>query len=301
MHHPDLKSFLRREAGLLRRGPVACILCEDEVEVASTLRHHVDLGFSLVLALLPPWAEAEAREAAALGPAVRCVAHAGLGRAALAEAVNRLLPRMRGQWLYAGFNAEYLFFPFCESRRITGLIEFVEQERRGSLSGVTVDLYAGDLAEAPGGVSLEDAHLDRAGRYAEARAAPPPAQGSRAAAPAAPPERQLNFYGALRWRLEEHMPEDARRIDRVPLVRAARGLRMREDFTWSLPDYNSFAGPWHNSPSCAVASFRAAKALRHNPASRAAIRSFRWAGSARFDWHSRQLMELGLMEPGQWF
>jgi hypothetical protein len=41
--------------------------------------------------------------------------------------------------------------------------------------------------------------------------------------------------------------------------------------------------------------------LRTNPGSRHAIPTFRWPNSVRFDWTSQQLMDLGLMEPGQWF
>ena len=44
-----------------------------------------------------------------------------------------------------------------------------------------------------------------------------------------------------------------------------------------------------------------AKALRTNPGSRDDISDFRWHKSERFNWSSMQLMELGLMEPGQWF
>lgn len=53
--------------------------------------------------------------------------------------------------------------------------------------------------------------------------------------------------------------------------------------------------------SAAICSFRVAKALRSNPGSRHDVDNFRWHKSTRFYWSSRQLMELGLMEPGQWF
>ena len=64
---------------------------------------------------------------------------------------------------------------------------------------------------------------------------------------------------------------------------------------------NTFACPWHNNLTAAVASFRVAKALARNPGSRDEITSFAWRGSHPFRWNSQQLMELGLMEPGQWF
>jgi hypothetical protein len=44
-----------------------------------------------------------------------------------------------------------------------------------------------------------------------------------------------------------------------------------------------------------------AKALKRNPGSTYDIPTFRWDNSVPFEWSSRQLMDLGLMEPGQWF
>ena len=54
MRHHSLEAFLETGADLLQRGPLAVIMAEDEVEVASTLRHHLDLGFRAVLLLAPP-------------------------------------------------------------------------------------------------------------------------------------------------------------------------------------------------------------------------------------------------------
>ena len=53
--------------------------------------------------------------------------------------------------------------------------------------------------------------------------------------------------------------------------------------------------------TAAVCSFRPATALKTTPGSRYDIHTFKWHNSAPFEWHSRQLLELGLMEPGQWF
>jgi hypothetical protein len=79
------------------------------------------------------------------------------------------------------------------------------------------------------------------------------------------------------------------------------GVRLREDNTLSVEEMNTFACPWHNNITLAVMSFRTAKALKTNPGSRWAIPDFRWRNSVPFQWHSQQLMDLGLMEPGQWF
>ena len=92
-----------------------------------------------------------------------------------------------------------------------------------------------------------------------------------------------------------------RRIDRVALFQSLRGLKFQPDFTFNRPEFNTISCPWHHNLTASVCSFRAAKALRHNPGSRHAISSFRWPGSEQFKWHSQQLMDLGFMEPGQWF
>jgi hypothetical protein len=97
------------------------------------------------------------------------------------------------------------------------------------------------------------------------------------------------------------MPWSRRRIDRISLFRAEKGLRMAPDFTLSEEELNTYACPWHHNLTAAVCSFRTAKALRSNPGSKDAIRTFRWQHSVPFQWHSQQLMDLGLMEPGQWF
>ena len=111
----------------------------------------------------------------------------------------------------------------------------------------------------------------------------------------------MDFYGGLRWRFEEHLPADRRRIDRIALFRTETGLRLLPDHRLSIQEYNTYSCPWHNNLTAAVASFRVAKALVRNPGSREQIRSFTWRNSEPFRWSSHQLMERGLMEPGQWF
>ena len=155
-----------------------------------------------------------------------------------------------------------------------------------------MDVYAGDLETCPNAVNLEDAYLDRSGYYALGR--PDPATNH-------PKERQLDFFGGLRWRYEEHVPPERRKIDRISLFKSKPGLELRADHTFNDEEYNTYACPWHNNLTAAVVSFRTAKALRRNPGSAFEIQTFRWHNSVPFEWHSRQLLDLGLMEPGQWF
>ena len=116
-----------------------------------------------------------------------------------------------------------------------------------------------------------------------------------------PKDRQLDFFGGLRWRFEEHIEPSRRRIDRIALVRSRSDIRLRPDHTWTDEELNTYACPWHHNLTAAVVSFRTAKALCTNPASRFDIATFRWHNSVPFEWKSQQLLDLGLMEPGQWF
>lgn len=308
MRHPSLDDFLRRGRAALAPGPVALLLVEDAVEVASTLRHHLDAGFRSIVAFAAPGLDLPALDAPVASPVPGPVPGPGPGPGpgarvtrvdcdmsvdgALARIVNGCIDAAPpGTWLAYLYNAEYLFFPFCEHRSVGELCTFVAEERRASVLTYVIDLYAGDLQAHPTAVSLADAHLDRTGFYALARKE---ADGRLA-------ERQLDFFGGLRWRYEEHVPPVRRRIDRVAIFRAAPGLRLRADHTFDVPEYNTYACPWHNSPTATLCSFRTAKALKRNPGSAHGIHTFLWHNSAPFGWRSQQLLDLGLMEPGQWF
>ena len=107
-----------------------------------------------------------------------------------------------------------------------------------------------------------------------------------------------------------HTLDDARRPLATPQTkgqregqahRAKADLELRPDFTFTDEEYNTYACPWHHNITTAVASFRTAKALKTNAGSRFAIQSFHWHNSTAFAWGSQQLMDLGLLEPGQWF
>lgn len=286
VRYSSLTSFLETGRDRLARGPVALILVEDAVEVGSTLRHHRRLGFRQVCLFVPP--DLPLPEEIEPDALVICDT---LAEGAASDVVDRVQAAApAGTWLYYGYNAEYLFFPFCEHRSIGEMLAFHEGERRDAMLTYVVDLYAADLSAHPTAVSLGDAHLDRASYFALSRRGP-----------GGPRERQLDFFGGLKWRFEEHVPASRRRIDRIALFRARPGLRLRADHTFSDEEYNTYACPWHHNLTAAICSFRTAKALRRNPASAPHIATFRWHDSTPFAWHSQQLLDLGLMEPGQWF
>lgn len=288
---PALADYLAKRPADLRRGPVAMILCEDLAAVPATLDHALARGFRHILALspepldLPPHLAGEARITNLIHDTRRPDAHV--------PAVNALIDAVpAGTWLHYGFNAEFLFYPFCETRSVGELLTFHAEERRDAMLAYVVDLYAPDLAARPDAVDLDQAMFDRTGYFALGRKQPV-VDGYE--------ERQLDFHGGLRWRFEEHIPADRRRIDRIALFRAEKGLRVTGDHRFNAEEYNTYSCPWHHNLTCAVASFRVAKALARNPISRDRIDSFLWHNSTAFDWQGQQLMDLGLMEPGQWF
>lgn len=287
MRYASLSDFLTRGRRALAKGPVAVIVIEDLAEVVSTITHHQRLGFRAIVVLAP--------DALALPDDIAATIHHVRYHVtapdALQQAVNVISAAAPGIWFYYGYNAEYLFYPFCETRSIGEMLAFHTEERRDAMLCYVIDLYAGDLAQYPDAVSLNDAHIDRQGYYAQARK---DAQGNLL-------ERQLDFSGGLRWRFEEHIPPARRKIDRIALFRARKGLELRENHTFNVEEYNTYACPWHHNLTAAVASFRTAKALKSNAGSAFDIPTFLWQNSVRFDWQSRQLLDLGLMEPGQWF
>ncbi len=288
MRFDSLDDLRAKGRDLLAKGPVCLIFCEDGVEVDSTIRHHLAQGFRRVVVLA---ADSVAIDAD-LTPKVIRVGFNPAADAALETAVNTVIGMVpAGTWIAWVHNAEYLFYPFCEDRSIGELTTFCAEERRDSLLTYVVDLYAPDLEAHPDAVDTGDAHFDRSGYFALVR------RGR----DRNPKERQLDFFGGLRWRFEEHIPPARRRIDRIAIFRAKPGLTLRPDHTFSDEEYNTYACPWHNSPTAVIASFRTAKALKRNPGSRDAIRTFTWPNATRFGWSSRQLLDLGLMEPGQWF
>lgn len=287
--YTGLGDFLKRASTDLGPGPVAMVFCEDEVEIDTTLRHHLQCGFNCVLAFMPAHFPL-ARDVAAR---VHRIDYNLAADNAVTEAVAAVSDAGPGSWMFYCYNAEYLFYPFCETRSVSEMLGFHTEERRDAMLTYVVDLYAGDLRRFPDAVSLDDAFIDRSGYYALAR--PDPARHNH------PKDRQLDFFGGLRWRYEEHIPAPRRKIDRIALFRAKPGLRLRDDHTFGDEEYNTYACAWHNNLTAALMSFRTAKALKRNPGSTFDIRSFRWHNSVPFEWHSRQLMDLGLMEPGQWF
>jgi hypothetical protein len=287
MQFARLADAIREPALTAARGPVAIIIAEDDVEVEATIRHHAKAGFGTILLFAP----AELSLAPGAEAGIIRIGFPTMSPDATPTIVNAVAAALPDKtWLYYGYNSEFLFFPFSETRSVGEMLAFHTEERRFSMLTYVVDVYAGDLGQAENAVALQDAYLDQSGYYALARTGDD-----------GPKERQLDFFGGLRWRFEEHIEESRRRIDRISLVRTRPGIALRADHTWSDEELNTYSCPWHHNLTAAVVSFRTAKALRVNPASRYDITTFRWHNSVPFEWSSQQLLDLGLMEPGQWF
>ena len=287
MQYDSVDHFLKTGKAALAKGPVALLFAEDDVELNSTLSHHLQLGFKSVILFLP----AEFTLDDALPATVHRVTLSCAPREVVFDAVNQVIEAAPGIWMYYGYNAEYLFYPFCESRNIAELLAFHTEERRNAMMSHVIDLYAGDLDQFPNGVDPDQAMLDSTGYYAHARHQP---DGQAL-------DRQLDMSGGLRWRFEDHIPYARRRIDRIALFKTQKGLKLLPDHTFNIDEYNTYACPWHHNMTAAICSFRAAKALKSNAGSTFDIPTFRWRNSVEFEWRSQQLMDLGLMEPGQWF
>ncbi len=119
-----------------------------------------------------------------------------------------------------------------------------------------VDIYTKNLETMKNATIREKSYLDKTGYFAQERIDPHAFH---------PMERQLDFFGGLRWRFEQYVPQDQRKIDRIAIFKASKGLTISKNYTFNNQEYNTYACPWHNNLTAAIISFRAAKALMSNP------------------------------------
>ncbi len=273
-------------SGKAKSLPLAVVFSEDGFLVAETIEHLRSQGFEEI-ALIESAAVSHDETVVS---SVHWVNLFFRGNAEVAAILDHIIETNPGRWIFWCYNCEFLFFPHCETRSIADVVTFMEEERRESVATTAVDLFSDGLLTGSDGDPRAGARLDISGYFGLQRYDGPE-----------PLERQYDVIGGLKWRFEEHIPWVQRRVDRVSLFKAAPGLEMDADGLFNLPEYNTICCPWHNNLTIAVASFRTARGLVHNPGSRAAITSFHAPQSAVFEWNSQQLLELGFMEPGQWF
>lgn len=282
----ELSRYLRNDRG---SGPLAVIVADEALALNATLDHLARVGFATIVVIGPKDLPIGARAAG-----VTHVAAAVNGADSLSAAATAAARSCKpGRWIYCGYGGEFPFFPHCDTRSVSEMLAFHAEERREAMVAHAVDLYPADLAQDPAGIDLRQAHLDAAGYFLRQREDPDRDW--------APMDRQYDVFGGLRWRFEDFVPQEQRRIDRVAFFRAAPGRALSSDFLLNDPELNTRSCPWHHNLTAAIPSFRAARALMANPGSRAEISSFLWERSVPFDWTPEQLLNLGLMEPGQWF
>lgn len=290
MRFDSLQPLLQTLAESTRPGqPTALIFAEDRVLLKETVEKLIEINFTAIAVL------DSTRVGETVLPSPALTAPVGFStRADVAETLNRAIAALPDRWIYYSYNAEFLLFPYGEQRTIADVTTFMREERRRSVHGIAVDLYPTEpLAEPPAEpprFALEAAAFDRTGYYATQRFDGPD-----------PLERQSDIFGGLKWRFENHIPWEERRIDRICLFQADPAVTLDERLLFSEPEWNTLSCPWHNNLTLAVASFRTAKGLLQNPGSRAEITRFAGPLSEPFEGTAHQLMTLGFMEPGQWF
>lgn len=265
-----------RARPVLPNGVVAVLLCESRLHAAASARRLAAQGAAAVVMV----GDAPAVDLPC--PAIRIAEEPGEGRAA--ALLNELFGALAGRWVLWLWNGEFFVFPFGETRRLSDLAQFLEDERRVSIYTYALDLYADDLpreAEPPENAPL---CFDRLGYHAFPR-----------------PDRGLRLFGGLGWRFEELTPGHMHQIGRAALLKPRRGVEIGRDLIFDDPGYASVSAPWHHSPTAAIMTLRRAWRIFAHPQFPEWRGSLHWHGTTRWDWSSRQLLELGMIEPGQWF
>ncbi|MEM7524113.1 MAG: hypothetical protein AAF360_10215, partial [Pseudomonadota bacterium] len=127
-----------------------------------------------------------------------------------AKLLNNLIDAHRGEWLLVCFNGEFFFHPFCDTRSVRDLIEFMWSERRDAVMNYAIDLYNDDMTGEA--FNREMAYFDAEGWYGFERG-----------------EKLADVYGGLGWRFEEFTPRDMSRVNRPALFWADPAVPIRGD------------------------------------------------------------------------
>lgn len=194
-----------------------------------------------------------------------------------------------GRWCLSLDATDLLVFSRCETRPLRALIDFLETEHRNHLYALVIEMYGeGALADDDGRAPLEQLPLfDPAGYLTDA---PDADQG--VAVRGGPRRRTL-------FRL---LPAQSPPLDRVPLVRWSRWLRYVEGTRRLRPTgLNTPHAPWHSSPTaCLLRLGLLAPHAGEREAAGLARQTLRTDVSRRFR-VSDDLVDCGLLNPGQWF
>lgn len=282
----------------LKKGPIGVLFAEDTAYLEESLAHQARLGCRLTLLICPDQSGFD-RFASSRTILITVPDEIEFDPPAL---MNRLMPKLAGQWVLYHANREFFSFPFSDTRSLPDFIEFLETERRVTVFTMIVDCYARDLAAHGDGVDLQDAAFDRHGYFSLPYKEPQNRYTHEA------PQEQLSegaplitVYGGLRWRYARHLPKARMELNRAALFKAHPGLLLSSEHRFNDPVYNSLSCPWHRSPTAALLSFRTAHFICTSATTAREKSHMNWSGSVPLSWRARQLLELGIMEPGQWF
>ena len=120
--YASLADFLKRGRAELKNGPIALVFAEDDVVLSATIEHLSTKGFAKVIVLLGPGVPQPARIEALNAVIVRDVP---TDRPELPQAVTRIQAAAPdGTWFHWCYNAEFLFYPFSEHRRLAKCCPF---------------------------------------------------------------------------------------------------------------------------------------------------------------------------------
>ncbi|MEM7188461.1 MAG: hypothetical protein AAF439_02510 [Pseudomonadota bacterium] len=273
---PTVSAFASARAAL-PAGVVAVLLCESARHVQASAERLAEQGAAAIIYV-------GREEVCDLeGPAEIAIAERPRTDR-YRKQLNALFDALDGRWVLWLWNAEFFVFPYCETRSLAEMTGFLQDERRRVLFSYALDLYGTRLPAAKDDPRQTGLCFDRIGYHAFPK-----------------PGQQLRVYGGLGWRFEELAPRGMQQIGRSCLIRAQRGQHLNREMLFGDDDYDSVSCKWHNSPTGAVMTLRRSSRIMAHENFPAASDRLMWQGTTAWDWSSQQLLELGMIEPGQWF
>ena len=275
MVFPDAATFAKSRP-TLPPGVVAILLCESEIHAQASADRLIDQGITALVVV---------GSAKIVSPTVPIfqISHYD-GPPDTHSLLNTLFDALSGRWVLWLWNGEFFVFPFGETRVLADLAAFLEDERRKVLFTYALDLYGEDLPAADVDPRECDLYFDREGYHAFPKE-----------------QNQLRVYGGLGWRFAEITPKDLHQIGRSSLIRAQAGVHLGRDMIFHDVEYGSVSCPWHHNPTGAILGLRRTRRIMAHPNFPAVRNKLIWWGSEPVAWTSAQLLEAGMIEPGQWF
>lgn len=276
MRFDDVDAFVRSRPSM-PDGAIAILLCETRMQVAVSARRLEEQGAAAIIAV------GATTELDDITIPVHRIAERPAQRDAW-KLLNKLIALLSGRWLLWLWNGEFFVFPYGERRALDDLTAFLSDERRPVAFTYALDLYAQDLPGPVEDPAEADLYFDRIGYHAFPQE-----------------EHGLKLFGGLGWRFAEYAVQGMEQIGRSSLFLANRDVLLTRAYVFDLAEYNSVQCKWHHSPTAAMMTLRRSRRIMAHPQFHTVRGKLIWAGSERFDWTSRQLLELGMIEPGQWF